>query len=64
MAIAIRQTIKVMGDRFVSTEQDVAQAIEELKASMHATSEQKPFLELLPRPGILSPRNMESTSGA
>jgi len=36
MTVAIRQAIKVMGDRFGSTEQDVAKAIEGLKASMQA----------------------------
>jgi hypothetical protein len=34
MKKAITQAIKVMGDRFGSTETDVAKAIEELKASM------------------------------
>ena len=34
MTTAIRQAIKVMGDRFGSTEQDVAAAIDELKISM------------------------------
>jgi ribosomal protein L9 len=34
MTAAIRQAIKVMGDRFGSTEQDVARAIHELKVSM------------------------------
>ena len=34
MTTAIRQAIKVMGDRFGSTEQDVATAIHELKISM------------------------------
>jgi len=33
MTAAIRQAIKVMGDRFGSTETDVTKAIEELKAS-------------------------------
>jgi hypothetical protein len=36
MTTAIRQAIKVMGDRFGSTELDVAKAIEGLKASMQA----------------------------
>ena len=39
MTTAIRQAIKVMGDRFGSTEQDVARAIQELKTSMQASSE-------------------------
>ena len=39
MKKAIAQAIKVMGDRFGSTEQDVARAIQELKTSMVDTSE-------------------------
>lgn len=39
MTTAIRQAIKVMGDRFGSTEQDVARAIQELKISMQVSSE-------------------------
>jgi hypothetical protein len=39
MKKAIAQAIKVMGDRFGSTEQDVARAIQELKASMQESSE-------------------------
>ena len=34
MKKAITQAVKVMGDRFGSTEEDVARAIDELKASM------------------------------
>jgi hypothetical protein len=34
MTKAITQAIKVMSDRFGSTEEDVARAIQELKASM------------------------------
>jgi hypothetical protein len=34
MKKAITQAVKVMGDRFGSTEADVARAIDELKASM------------------------------
>ncbi|HSQ51681.1 MAG TPA: hypothetical protein VLL94_10490, partial [Nitrospiraceae bacterium] len=37
MKKAIAQAIKVMGDRFGSTETDVAKAIDELKASMQTT---------------------------
>lgn len=37
MKKAINQAIKVMGDRFGSTESDVAKAIEELKVSMQPT---------------------------
>lgn len=36
MTNAIKQAIKVMGDRFGSTEEDVAKVIQELKASMQA----------------------------
>jgi len=38
MKKAITQAIKVMGDRFGSTETDVEKAIDELKASMQTTS--------------------------
>ena len=39
MTTAIRQAIKVMGDRFGSTEQDVTKAIHELKMSMQGATE-------------------------
>ena len=39
MKKAIALAIKVLGDRFGSTEQDVVRAIQELKASMQDTSE-------------------------
>lgn len=35
---AITQAVKVMGDRFGSTETDVARAIEDLKASIQVES--------------------------
>ena len=38
MTKAIQQAIKVMGDRFGSTEGDVERAIQELKASMQTSS--------------------------
>jgi mannitol/fructose-specific phosphotransferase system IIA component (Ntr-type) len=38
MKKAITQAIKVMSDRFGSTEADVAKAIDELKASMQTAS--------------------------
>jgi len=41
MTTAIRQAIKVMGDRFGSTEQDVAKAIQDLKASMQGGTESR-----------------------
>lgn len=39
MTTAIKLAIKVMGDRFGSTEQDVAKAIQELKMSMQGSAE-------------------------
>ncbi len=39
MTTAIRLAIKVMGDRFGSTEQDVATAIQELKTSLQVSME-------------------------
>jgi hypothetical protein len=42
MTKAINQAIKVMGDRFGSTEGDVARAIQDLKASMQTSSESVP----------------------
>jgi hypothetical protein len=44
MTTAIRQAIKVMGDRFGSTEQDVATAIHELKMSMQKETEPMPIV--------------------
>jgi hypothetical protein len=44
MTTAIRQAIKVMGDRFGSTEQDVTKAIHELKMSMQGSTEPKAIL--------------------
>ncbi len=49
MKKAIAQAIKVMGDRFGSTDQDVARAIQELKTSMVDTSESR--LSRKPRRG-------------
>lgn len=42
MTKAINQAIKIMGDRFGSTEGDVARAIQELKTSMQTSSERLP----------------------
>jgi hypothetical protein len=42
MTKAITQAIKVMGDRFGSTEGDVARAIQELKASIQPASKGTP----------------------
>ena len=39
MTTAIRLAIKAMGDRFGSTEHDVARAIQELKMSMQGSTE-------------------------
>jgi hypothetical protein len=52
MKKAITQAIKVMEDRFGSTEQDVAKAIQELKTSMQASLEPSLPVETAPRPGI------------
>jgi hypothetical protein len=41
MTKAINQAIKVMGDRFGSTEEDVARAIQALKASVQPASQSK-----------------------
>ena len=41
MTSAIKQAIKVMGDRFGSTEEDVTRAIEGLKTSMLPVSPSK-----------------------
>jgi hypothetical protein len=54
MKQAIAQAIKVMGDRFGSTEQDVARAIQELKTSVQASSDSSVTLGTLPRPGSQS----------
>ncbi|WHZ13669.1 MAG: hypothetical protein OJF52_000503 [Nitrospira sp.] len=41
MTKAINQAIKVMGDRFGSTEEDVARAIQSLKTSMQPVPQAK-----------------------
>ncbi|MBA2484973.1 MAG: hypothetical protein H0V35_02550 [Nitrospira sp.] len=41
MTKAINQAIKVMGDRFGSTEEDVTRAIQALKVSMQAAPQEK-----------------------
>ncbi len=41
MTKAINQAIKVMGDRFGSTEEDVARAIQALKLSMQVAPQEK-----------------------
>lgn len=42
MTKAINQAIKVMGDRFGSTEADVARAIQDLKESMQKSPSAQP----------------------
>ncbi len=56
MKKAITQAIKVMGDRFGSTEQDVAKAIQELKASMQGVSEPSLSVKTVPGPDSQSPQ--------
>jgi len=63
MKKAINQAIKVMGDRFGSTETDVEKAIQELKASMQTSSGPGPSSEPLPRPGSHLPQDKEVTVG-
>ena len=62
MRKAITQAIKVMGDRFGSTEQDVGKAIEALKASMQGSSEPSLSVEAVPQPGSQSPQVTHSTA--
>ncbi|MBI3355863.1 MAG: hypothetical protein HY038_03670 [Nitrospirae bacterium] len=63
MKKAINQAIKVMGDRFGSTEADVERAIQELKASMQASSGPGPSSETSARPGSQLPQDKEVTVG-
>jgi hypothetical protein len=56
MKKAITQAIKVMGDRFGSTEQDVARAIQDLKASMQGASEPSLSVKIVPKPGSQPPQ--------
>lgn len=62
MKKAITQAIKVMGDRFGSTEQDVARAIQELKASMQGASEPSLSVKTMPGPGGQSRQAVQATS--
>jgi hypothetical protein len=59
MTTAIRQAVKVMGDRFGSTEQDVARAIQELKASMQGSSEPGLSMKTSTRPGSQSSQDQD-----
>jgi hypothetical protein len=61
MKKAIAQAIKVMGDRFGSTEQDVARAIQELKASMQGSSEPSLAVKAVPGPDSQLPQAMQAT---
>ena len=61
MKKAITQAIKVMGDRFGSTEQDVASAILELKASMQGAS--APSLSVKTVPGAGTPPSQTMQAG-
>lgn len=61
MKKAIVQAIKVMGDRFGSTEQDVAKAIQELKASMQGASEPSLSVTSAQGPGSRSPQATQAT---
>ena len=58
MKKAIAQAIKVMGDRFGSTEQDVARAIQELKTSMQDTVEPSRSAQTLLGPGTPLPHDV------
>jgi hypothetical protein len=57
----LAQAIKVMGDRIGSTEQDVASAIQELKASMQGSSEPSLAEKAVPGPDSQSPQAMQAT---
>jgi hypothetical protein len=59
MKKAMAQAIKVMGDRFGSTEQDVARAILELKTSMQGTSQPGLSVKTVPGAGTPSPQTMQ-----
>ena len=63
MTTAIRQAIKVMGDRFGSTDKDVERAIQELKASIQAPAERNLSVETLSRPDSQLLQNKEVTVG-
>lgn len=58
MKKAIAQAIKVMGDRFGSTEQDVARAIQDLKVSMQGVSEPRLPVGTALRPGNQSSQGL------
>lgn len=64
MKKAITQAIKVMGDRFGSTEEDVARTIQELKASMQGGSEPSLSATSAQGPGSRSPQATQATGEA
>ena len=61
MKKAIAQAIKVMGDRFGSTEQDVERAIQELKTSMQGAPEPSLSVKTVPGAGTPSLQTMQVT---
>ncbi|WP_455370843.1 hypothetical protein [Petrachloros mirabilis] len=63
MTAAIKQAIKVMGDRFGSTEQDVIRAIEGLKASMQASTDAGPSMKAQTQRGGPLLQNQDATAG-
>jgi hypothetical protein len=64
MTTAIKEAIKVMGDRFGSTEEDVARTIQELKASMQGGSEPSLSATSAQGQGSRSPQATQATSEA
>jgi hypothetical protein len=63
MTTAIKEAIRVMGDRFGSTEQDVAKAVQGLKMSMQASVEADLSMKTLPRSGSQLPQDNKVTAG-
>ncbi len=63
MTKAIRQAIKVMEDRFGSTELDVEKAVQELKASLQASSAPSPPAAASTQPGSQPAQNTKKTGG-
>jgi hypothetical protein len=62
MTTAIKQALKVMGDRFGSTEQDVGRAIQGLKVSIQVSSEPGPSMNTLTESGGQSLQDQEVTA--
>ncbi len=63
MTKAIRQAIKVMEDRFGSTELDVEKAVQDLKASLQASSAPNPPTAASPQPSSQPAPNTKKTGG-